>query len=339
MQRSRKSKTDKALSRKRILLTSGDPNGIGPEIILKIFSRSKLTEGIELFVCGNRKLFEAYSTFFGFAGIPYRRIIDVELPSGFEPKAGAVDKLAGRHAGDCIVRAVELCMKGKFDAFVTLPLSKKALNLGGYKYPGHTEMITRLTGMGKSLMLLHSAGLSVCLVTNHLPLSKVSSSINTRLIFEKVITANNSLVRDFGIRNPRIALLALNPHGGDGGLLGREETDIITPAAERLRETGFNVSGPFPADGHFATGSYKRFDLTVAMYHDQGLIPFKALSFGNGVNFTAGLPVVRTSPDHGTAFDIAGMGIADISSTIEAIKTAAMIAGNWKGKEKRKAYL
>ncbi len=328
MQSLPKSKTIRRSSKSAMILTTGDPNGIGPEIILKLFASTSLPDKYNLRIAGNKKVFDAYSGLLGLSMLPEKVFENVKLPKNLSIEAGSIRSLSGKHSGDCIRKAVQLCRTGKYDAMVTLPISKEAFNLGGYGYPGHTEMITKLTGSKDSLMMMYSGSVIVSLVTNHLPVSQVSKEISTELIIRKVLTANNSLVRDFGIRNPRIAVMSLNPHAGDGGNIGKEETRIIAPAIEILIDAGFNIRGPFSPDAFFGGRNYERFDMVLAMYHDQGLIPFKMLSFGSGVNFTAGLKIVRTSPDHGTAFDIAGMGLAEIQSTVNAIETAAGISLN-----------
>jgi len=328
MQNLQRSKTIKKIRKSEIILTTGDPNGIGPEIILKLFTSSSLPEKHNIKIAGNKKVFDAYSGLLGLKMLPDKVFENVNLPKGFSIEAGSINSLSGKHSGDCIKNAVQLCRSGKFDAMVTLPISKEAFNLGGYGYPGHTEMITELVREKESLMMMFSDEVIISPVTNHLPVSKVTKEISKELIISKVITANNSLVRDFGILNPRIAVMSLNPHAGDGGNIGKEEKRIIVPAVELLIDAGFNIRGPYSADAFFGGKNYERFDMILAMYHDQGLIPFKMLSFGSGVNFTAGLKIVRTSPDHGTAFDIAGMGIAKIQSSINAIETAVRISMN-----------
>lgn len=314
----------------KILLTSGDPNGIGPEIILKIFGDSGLAGFYSFKIAGDKRLFDEYSRLLGFRKIPAGSFEEVRSPNGFQIRPGSVDKLSGKHAGDCIKLAAGLCLKGRYDAMVTLPVSKEALNLGGHNFPGHTEMLTSLTGSKSSLMMMTSKRLKVCLVTNHLPLGKASKALTSKAIVTKAIIANNSLIADFGLKNPAIAVLSLNPHAGDGGLTGSEEEEIIGPSISGLKLAGMNVSGPFASDAFFAQSTFRKYDLTIAMYHDQGLIPFKMLAGYEGVNFTAGLPIVRTSPDHGTAFNIAGLGIAETTSTINAVKTAAVVSANRK---------
>jgi 4-hydroxythreonine-4-phosphate dehydrogenase len=244
------------------------------------------------------------------------------MPHNFKVTPGKADKRAGKFSGDCIKEAAVLCTGNEFDAMITLPVNKHSLNTGGYNFPGHTEMLTKLTRSEDTAMILHSKKINVCPLTTHIPLKEVSKNLDRDKLIRRIITVNNSLVRNFKILSPRLALLSVNPHAGDGGAIGDEEIKILTPVTERLKEVGFNINGPFPADGFFASGYYKNFDVIFSIYHDQGLIPFKIFAFEKGVNFTAGLKIIRTSPDHGTAFDIAGSGKANISSTLEAIKLA-----------------
>ncbi len=306
----------------RLLLTIGDPNGIGPEIILKIFNDNTFISKKDLTVIGSKIILNHYASLFGLKAIPGDRIIEIPLPKKFKLNTGKIEKNAGKFSGDAVKTAIELCLRKEFDGMITLPISKESFNLGGYNYPGHTEMLSRLTSSSDTVMILYSEKFSVALVTGHIPISKVSKALNEKLLIKKIITVNNSLVKNYGIKNPKIALLSLNPHSGDGGLIGKEEQDIISPVIEEMNSIGFNLRGPYASDGYFANAVYKKFDITIAMYHDQGLIPFKMISFDKGVNFTAGLKIIRTSPDHGTAFDIAGMGIANIESTKQAILLA-----------------
>lgn len=309
----------------KILLTLGDPNGIGPEIILKIFNDKEFLSEYDLKITGSKKILDYYASALKLSKIPSADIIQIPVPSQFKIEPGKVNRYAGKIAGNSVKLAAKLCMSKEFDAMVTLPLSKESLNLGGIKYPGHTEMLTDITGSGSTIMILTSKKFSVALVTGHIPVSKVAKTLTEKLIREKIIAVNNSLVRDFKFKNPKINILSLNPHSGDGGMIGKEENDLITPVIEDMNSVGFNLRGPYASDAYFANKMYERSDVTLAMYHDQGLIPFKMISFGKGVNFTAGLNIIRTSPDHGTAFDIAGLGLANTESTMEAIKFAVKV--------------
>ncbi|MDQ3021407.1 MAG: 4-hydroxythreonine-4-phosphate dehydrogenase PdxA [Bacteroidota bacterium] len=313
-------------SKSRLILTIGDPNGIGPEIILKIFNDKFFSSKFDLTVAGSKKILDRYSSSLNFPKIPPDKIIEIPSAKGFSIKPGKIDKTAGKISGDAIKMAVSLCLKKEFAGMITLPISKESLNLGGYNYPGHTELLNELTFSENTVMILYSQKFSVALVTGHIPLLKVSKKIKHDLLIRKIISVNNSLVKDFKINNPKIAVLALNPHAGDGGLLGSEEQTIINPVIEEMNSLGFNLRGAFAADAFFANKSYEKFDITIALYHDQGLIPFKMISFDKGVNFTAGLNIIRTSPDHGTAFDIAGLGKAKPESTMQAILLANKLA-------------
>ena len=310
----------------RLLLTTGDANGIGPELILKIFENNTFTDKYDLTAIGSKKVFDYYSGLLKLKFISKHNLIEIPLPAKFKLKPGNIDKGAGKFSGDAVRTAIELCLNKEYDGVVTLPISKESFNLGGYNYPGHTEMLSELTSSKDTVMILHSEEFSVALVTGHIPIVKVGKTLKEKLLQKKIITVNNSMVKDFKINNPKIAILSLNPHSGDGGLIGTEEQDFILPMIEEMNSVGFNLRGPYASDAFFANKHYKKFDVTIAMYHDQGLIPFKMLCFGSGVNFTAGLNIIRTSPDHGTAFDIAGIGIADPKSTMEAIALAHQLA-------------
>lgn len=315
-------------SKKRLILTLGDPNGIGPEILLKIFKHRKKFEKFELKIAGSKKILDEYSSILNLPEINQNDIIEITSYPGFKLSPGRINKSAGKISGDSIVFAAELCRKKLFDGMITMPISKKALNLGGYDFPGHTEMLAHITKSKDVVMILCSGKFSVALITGHVALKKVSSRLKADMLFRKIAIVNNSLVRNFKIINPKIAVLALNPHSGDGGIIGNEELQIVIPVIEKMNSLGFNLRGPFSSDAYFANRTYEKFHMTIAMYHDQGLIPFKMISFGKGVNFTAGLNIIRTSPDHGTAFDIAGSGKANIDSTTEAIKLAGKLSGS-----------
>jgi 4-hydroxythreonine-4-phosphate dehydrogenase len=310
-----------AITKPKILLTIGDPNGIGPEIILKLFkNKNKKKYGLK--VIGSKKVFTYYSRLLKTENMNTGDLIDLPFYNDFKIKEGKIDKSAGRMSGDAVRIGTELCMNEEFDTLVTLPISKEALNAGGYKFPGHTEMLTELTNSKSTVMIMYSNKIVVSPVTIHIPIKDVSKLLTRKLLREKLTTINNSLLNEFKFRNPSIAVLSLNPHCGDGGLIGNEESRTIKPVIDELSKKGMNVSGPFPPDAYFANKNYRNFSVTVSMYHDQGLIPFKMLSSDSGVNYTGGLKFIRTSPDHGTAFDIAGKGIANVDSTLEAIKLA-----------------
>jgi 4-hydroxythreonine-4-phosphate dehydrogenase len=234
----------------------------------------------------------------------------------------------GKYALKSLDCAIADLKSGKIDVLVTAPLNKQNIQSETFNFPGHTEYLAQQIGVKENLMILCSENLKVALVTGHIPLNKVHSTISSDLIIRKARLLNKSLKEDFGIRKPKIAVLGLNPHAGDNGLLGNEEKEIIVPAIEKLRNEDIFVLGPYAADGFFGAGTFVKFDATLAMYHDQGLAPFKALSFGSGVNYTAGMPFIRTSPDHGTGFDIAGKNMANPDSFRSAIYLACDIYKN-----------
>lgn len=229
-----------------------------------------------------------------------------------------------------VTAACDLCIEGAVDGMVTAPLSKEAIQRAGYAFPGHTEFLQQRTGAETVVMVLASqleAGpLRVALVTIHVPVAAVPKLVTADRVVEIGQTLAEALGQDFGIEVPRLAVLGLNPHAGDGGVIGLEEVEVLEPALETLRQLEVAVEGPFPADAFFGRASWRRYDAVLAMYHDQGLAPFKALAQGGGVNVSLGLPIVRTSPDHGTGFDIAGRGLADARSTVEAVRMAAAMA-------------
>lgn len=240
-------------------------------------------------------------------------------------KPGTPTRGAGSLAGRSLQLAAGLWRSGQIDGIVTGPLSKHSLNAAGYRFPGQTEFLAGEAGAGPALMVMLSGSLRIALATVHLPLRRVPTALSAGLLARTIGQFIDSLKGDFGIPRPRVAVLGLNPHAGEEGLLGKEERDLIIPAIRRAGSKRSRISGPFPADGFFGSGAWREYDGVLAMYHDQGLIPLKMGGFGAAVNVTAGLPMVRTSPGHGTAYDIAGKGVADPSSTVAAIVAAAGI--------------
>jgi 4-hydroxythreonine-4-phosphate dehydrogenase len=313
----------------RILLTIGDFNGIGPEIILKALSNSALTKKFDLTILSPVSVLEFYTK-------QLRRKLYADnfnvIPVGPEKikiHPGEITPEAGSIAGIAVVKAVEMCMNKDYDAVVTAPISKEALNKGGFYYEGHTDMLRDFGNAKEVCMMMVSDEIKVALATNHPPLEKVSSVLDTRLLNNKLSICYHSLKNDFSVASPKIGVLSLNPHAGDGGVIGDEEIKTINPAIKKLnKKFGKRFSDALPADAYFASRSYKNYDLTFAMYHDQGLVPFKMLAGMEGINYTAGLSFVRTSPDHGTAFDIAGKNKAAESSLVCAIKWADKIFRN-----------
>ncbi len=324
----------------RIGITQGDINGVGYEVILKTFADPVMLELCTPIIYGSPKV-AAY----------HRKSLD--LPTNFSIVNSAAeanhsklsvvnctddevkvefakpDPEAGKAALGALERAVEEYKAGLIDVIVTAPINKHTIQSEGFSFPGHTEYIEEKLGNGsKSLMILMKGDFRMALVTGHIPVSQVAAAITKEVIQEKLLIFNQSLKQDFGISAPRIAVLALNPHGGDEGLLGKEEQEIIAPVIRELGEKGMLCYGPYPADGFMGSGNFGNFDGVLAMYHDQGLAPFKALAMDEGVNYTAGLPVVRTSPAHGTAYDIAGKGIACEDSFRQAIYVAIDVFRN-----------
>ncbi|MDD5360512.1 MAG: 4-hydroxythreonine-4-phosphate dehydrogenase PdxA [Ignavibacteria bacterium] len=307
-----------------ILLTCGDPNGIGPEIALKILGNNNIKKKYSLKVLIPENVLAYYCKKFKLKIPSYDEILFIH---DFDLKVceGKSDKNAGRIAGDAVQIGTELCLNGKFDALVTMPISKHSLSLAGYAFTGHTEFLKALTKSKDVIMIMYSEKLSVMPVTIHIPAGSIAGEFKKELLKTSLELLYKTYKEKFGIDKPRIAMLSLNPHNGDGGLLGSEEINIINPVLNSLGKKNIKISGPYAADGFFGSGNYKNFDVVAGAYHDQVLIPFKLLSGKKGVNYTAGIPIIRTSPGHGTAFDIAGKGIADIESSIEAIKLAGKL--------------
>lgn len=318
--------------KKTIVISIGDFNGIGPEVILKSLPDLK-SHDTHYIVLGHYSILTYYSDLLELT-IPLKSIsshsqsisgvLNVIDITDKEPAIipGKLTKEAGELCMKAVQVGIDMCLDNSADALVTAPISKEAIQLAGFNYPGHTEFLAEKTGCSDYMMILVSGDMRVGLVTGHIPVSEVSNSLTVDGIVDKIKTMYNSLQNDFGILTPRIAVFGLNPHAGDGGIIGEEENSTIRPAIEAAKSKGIIAEGPFPADGFFGNRKQSEFDGIVAMYHDQGLVPFKALSFGGGVNYTAGLPIIRTSPDHGTAYGIAGKGLADAGSFIEALSIA-----------------
>lgn len=324
----------------RVGITHGDINGVGYEVILKTFSDPVMLELCTPIVYGSPKV-AAY----------HRKAIDLQTTFSIINTAEEAqdDRLnilsctddelkveltkptpeAGKAALDALEKALEDYREGLIDVLVTAPINKHTIQSESFQFPGHTEYIEERVGEGqKSLMILMKNDFRVALVTGHIPVKDIASTITKELIMEKMSIFHRSLKMDFGIDSPRIAVFSLNPHAGDNGLIGSEEQEIIIPAMKEMIAKGVQCFGPFPADGFMGSGNFCHFDGILAMYHDQGLAPFKALAMDEGVNFTAGLPIVRTSPAHGTAYDIAGQGIATENSFRQAIYTAIDVYRN-----------
>lgn len=321
-------------------ITQGDVNGIGYEVILKTFADPEMLEFCTPVIYGSpkvatyhRKAIESQTNFtvVSSASDAQENRLNLVNCNAEEVKVefGVPSQESGTAAYQALDKAVKEYREGLIDVIVTAPINKKSIHSEAFSFPGHTEYIEAQLGEGnKALMILMNDSMRVALVTVHDPVAKVASKITKELIKEKLTILNNSLRVDFGIEIPRIAVLALNPHASDDGLIGTEENEIIKPAIEEMAAEKVNCFGPFPADGFFGSGDYRKFDAILAMYHDQGLIPLKAMDMDGGVNFTAGLPVVRTSPDHGTAYDIAGKGVASEQSFRQAVYAAIDIIRN-----------
>lgn len=322
-----------------LALTLGDPAGIGPEIVLRAAQMPDLRETARLVAVGSADGLRAQADALGLGPVQAVESFGADVPDdalavidtgASEVPMGQTTAAGGAQALAAVARACDACLAGEADGMVTAPLSKEAIALAGADFPGHTEFLQRRTGADHVVMVLASslaAGpLRVALVTIHEPIHRVASLVTAERIGTTLQTLAEGLRQRLGVERPRIAVLGLNPHAGDGGVIGSEDLTVVAPAIEAAQAAGIDASGPYPADAFFGRGSWARVDAVLAMYHDQGLAPFKALAMGGGVNLTLGLPIVRTSPDHGTAFDIAGQGIADAGSFAEAVRLAAEMA-------------
>jgi 4-hydroxythreonine-4-phosphate dehydrogenase len=322
-------------------ITMGDPAGVGPEIIVKALSDPALYGICRPVVFGDR----------GALALCLQKndpcsIREITRPSEASGIAGQIDLIAvcrlsgdclvpglpkvggGAAMVDCILAALDTALKGEISAMVTCPINKALMQEAGHPYEGHTRLIAERTGTRDYVMMLAGEKLRVALVTIHCPLKDVPSLVTKQSILKTIAVTSNALVQDFALKTPRVAVAGLNPHAGEEGLLGKEEKEIIEPALREARESGYPVQGPFPPDTVFLRAAAGHFDAVIAMYHDQGLIPLKLLHFSDAVNITLGLPIIRTSVDHGTAYDIAGKGVADPSSLKAAVRTAVMMAKN-----------
>lgn len=318
----------------KVGITHGDYNGIGYEIIIRTFMEHGMLELCTPIVYGYQKAAAAFrktlnANDFNFYGIHsadkaarlHCNLISIS-EKDFPLEPGQATKPAGELAVLALEKAMADLQAGLIDVLVTAPINKHTTHSEQFPFAGHTEYLAKSCNSKEYLMLLVSGSLRVGTVTGHVPINEVAAKLSPEAIVKKLRVLNSSLIQDFGIRKPKIAVLGLNPHAGDGGVIGKEEEAIINPAIETANNEGILAMGPFAADGYFGSGTFRKFDAVLAMYHDQGLIPFKSLAFHEGVNYTAGLPIIRTSPDHGTAYDIVGKGIADPSSFREAIYLA-----------------
>ena len=324
----------------RIGFSIGDLNGIGGELILKIIKERELLKSFTPIIYASAKVINFLNDHFKYLinfneinhvrqALPYEINVLNVWTEDIEIKFGEPTKESGKYAVLSLQSSVKDLRLNLIDVLVTLPINKHNIQSKKFNFPGHTDYISNEL-KGESLMFMVSKELKVGLLTDHVPINKVSSLINESLISKKINIIINSLRIDFGISNPKVAVLGVNPHTGDNGVIGIEDDTIIRPAIDNLKKSGNLIFGPYSADSFFGSKQYQNYDAIIASYHDQGLIPFKTLTFGKGVNFTAGLDRIRTSPDHGTAYEIAGKGIANLESFEEAILTAIMIYRNRK---------
>ncbi|TAE72436.1 MAG: 4-hydroxythreonine-4-phosphate dehydrogenase PdxA [Bacteroidetes bacterium] len=322
-------------------ITIGDYNGIGTEVILKALANNGILQICTPVIYGSMKIISRYrkllqlpewfiNTAQDIKQITPKKtnIINVTTKVSLEIEPGKITNDAGTFAVECLQTAVKDLLEGHIDGLVTAPINKDNVQSDTFKFVGHTEFLAEACQVKDNLMFMVSESLKIALLTAHIPISQVSNQITREKIFKKLDLLIKSLKNDFAINKPKIAVLGLNPHAGENGLLGSEELQVIAPAVHELKKKGNMIFGPFPADGFFGQHAYRKYDAVLAMYHDQALIPFKTLMMESGVNFTAGLPIVRTSPDHGTAHDIAGKNQADESSLLQSIFMACDIVKN-----------
>lgn len=326
----------------KVGITLGDLNGIGPEVAIKALKDNRILSDFTPVIYGSSKVLSHYKKLLELQDFQYTTCKDASeviakkinvinvWNEEVELNVGEVTSTGGSYAFKSLEAATQDLSEGKIDVLVTSPFSKDAIQKAGFQFPGHTEYLADMSGVKEALMILVSPSLKVALVTTHIPLKEVSSAITKEGILSKIEKFEQSLKKDFGIVKPRIAVFGLNPHAGENGKLGAEEQEIISPAIQQAKNKGVLAFGPFPADGFFGSDMKNQFDGVLAMYHDQGLTAFKALAFEDGVNFTADLPIVRTSPDHGTAFDIAGKNLANEQSMRSAMYLAVDVLKNRK---------
>jgi len=316
-------------------ITHGDINGIGYEVILKTLADSRMLETFVPVIYGSSKVAAYHRKNLDIQGLNLNVVNTIEeintkrvnivncVDDEIKVELGTSTEEAGKAALIALERATEDLKKGALQALVTAPINKKNIQSATFKFPGHTEYLEKKFGSETpALMMLVNDVMRVAVVTGHIPVNSIAAELTEKLIVDKLIVLNKSLKKDFSIGRPRIAVLGLNPHAGDEGVIGNEEKTVIIPAMKKADELGIICSGPYPADGFFGSGNFSKFDAVLAMYHDQGLIAFKTVSMDTGVNYTAGLPVIRTSPDHGTAYDIAGKNTASEESFRQALYMA-----------------
>ena len=317
-------------------ITCGDTNGVGPEIIIDSLSNKEVLDILTPVIFGPTAVFKEVRKQLEKNAFQYQAVQDINnLKPGKiyfyncndnqNVSFGEPTQESGQNAKDALLAAGAFLKKKEIDALVTAPIDKSNIQGDGFQYPGHTEFLNALDPSNTGLMLMMHKNLRIAMYSGHIPLSEASASLNKEDLTRKILALSKVMQQDFAVRKPKIAVLGINPHAGDNGLLGKEDQEIILPVIKELKEKGNTVFGPFPADGFFGNNMQKDFDCVLAMYHDQGLIPFKSISFGEGTNFTSGLDFIRTSPDHGTAFDIAGKGQASNTSFNQALFNALSI--------------
>jgi len=324
----------------KIAISIGDINGIGPEIIIKTLSHPSILKLCTPIIYTPGKVIAYYKKMIGQNDFNYLQVNDIEkidynrvnvvntYTMDFSVEVGKVTEVAGEISFVSLEKATNDLVDGKVDALVTAPINKQNIQRKEFQHAGHTGYITEKAGANESLMMMVGQGLRVALATTHIPISEVASKINRKLLFKKLLILKKTLQEDFGIEKPKIALMGLDPHAGDNGVIGTKDKELIEPLIQEIQEQGGLVYGPFATDGFFGAYEHKKYDAILGMYHDQVLTPFKLLHFEDGVNYTAGLPIVRTSPDHGTAYGIAGKGIANEGSFRTAFFMAIEISKN-----------
>lgn len=332
-------------SKIKIGISIGDVNGIGLEVILKTLAHQNILDYCTPIVYGHTKVASYHRKALGLGDLNFNVISHANdanpkkanmincWEEDVKIELGTANETGGKYALLSLEKATDDLVNGHIDALVTAPINKHNIQSDTFNFPGHTEYLQERSGAADVLMFLVSEDIRVGVVTGHIPVSQISQGITKEKIVKKLVMINESLKKDFWIEKPKIAVLGLNPHAGDNGLLGSEEQTIIAPAIQAAFDAGVICFGPYPADGFFGNNTYKQFDAVLAMYHDQGLIPFKTIAFGTGVNYTAGMKFVRTSPDHGTGYGIAGKNLADPSSFIEAMFTASHIVRHRREQE------
>ena len=329
----------------KVGISIGDLNGVGMEVIIKSLLDNRVLEYFTPIVYGNTKNASFHRKANNINDFSFNVIQSPDQANTKRPNIincwqedvkitlGEENEIGGKYAFISLERAVDDLIAGRIDALVTAPINKHNIQQEGFRFPGHTEYLQEKAGSDDVLMFMLCDDLRVGLVTGHVPIKDVATQITEEAILKKLRLMNSSLKKDFWIQKPKIAVLGLNPHAGDNGVIGTEDEEIIRPAVSRANAEGILCFGPYPADGFFASDTYLKFDAVLAMYHDQGLIPFKHIASRKGVNYTAGLPIVRTSPDHGTGYDIAGKNLASHESFLEAIFTAVHIVKNRREQE------